>query len=407
MPRKKTKSSKKAPPTTGYSRAAKTVLQEGASRVQEMHGAIAGKTFTILKNVPVIGGPARLVQQVHDAITDGVYAAIRHGGGGLLDIAGAIERHDASNAPAEPSSRLARTVRSALNAAFGDHFADTNSVLAIAMGLRLAGRAIPLEPEALARAYPAASGRLCLFVHGLGCDEHCWEGRGDETDMPRQLAADMGYTVLTLRYNTGLPIVDNGAQLAVLLDELLAAWPQTVHDLVIIGHSMGALVARSACAHAAAAVLPWLGRMRMVACLGSPNLGSPVEKLGHLTTMALGLSAITEPLARIAARRSQGIQDLRHGLAPHAPTAGHIAWRFVGGSLVDDPNNPLGEIIGDGLVTLGSATAHEPTGDVQSVRLGGVGHLELLNDARVYAQIVAWLRELPAATPKPAESAGA
>lgn len=394
MARNRKAPSPESPPTAGYSATAKTALQEGASRVQEMHEAIAGKTFGVLKNIPVVSGPAQLAQQIHDAMVAGVYGAVRVGGGSFLDMAATLEKQGGAGVPADPPGRLASGVRSALNAAFGDHFADSNSVLAIAMGLYVGGQPVPVEREALALAYPAGGKRLCLFIHGLGCDEHCWDAGEGGLAMPGQLTADTGHTALMLRYNTGLPIVENGARLAVLLTELVAAWPQAIDQLLIIGHSMGGLVARSACAQATEAGLSWVERTRMVVCLGSPHLGAALEKLGEMTTLALRLSSITEPLARIAARRSQGIQDLRHGLGAHAAADNAIAWRFVGGSLAEDPTNPLGDVIGDGLVTLGSATAHELTGDVQSIRLGGVSHMGLLNDARVYRQIVAWLGPL-------------
>lgn len=402
MSRRKPPQHPPEPPLTGYSQVAKTVLQEGASRVEEMHRAIAAQSFDLVKGIPLAGAPARLVQQAHDAIAGGVYTAIRQGGGGLLDLAAFLEKPGtvpaapaAGDTPPDPPSRLASGMRSALNAAFGDHFAETNNILALTMDLRLGGQPVALHREALARAYPAAGDRVCVFIHGLWHDEHCWEASGGGVDMPRQVARDTGHAPLTLRYNTGLPIVENGAQLAVLLAELLEAWPVPLHELVLIGHSMGGLVARSACTQAAAAGLNWLERTRMVICLGSPHLGSPVERLGELATTALGLSAITAPLGQIAAQRSQGIQDLRHGLGPPTQTANHIAWRFVGGSVADDPDDPLGEIIGDGLVTLSSATAHELTGDVDSVRLGGVGHMELIKEARVYRRILAWLKAGP------------
>lgn len=73
-----------------------------------------------------------------------------------------------------------------------------------------------------------------------------------------------------------------------------------------------------------------------------------------------------------------------------------IAWRFIGGSLAEDLENPLGALIGDGLVTLGSATAGPLDGDVRGVRLGGVGHMGLLHDERVYRQIREWLEDTKA-----------
>lgn len=396
MARKKAPSVPQSPPIAGYGETAKTVLVEGANLVQEMHEAIAGQTFDALKHIPLVGGPAQAVRHIHDALLAGIYGAVRVGGGSLLDVAAAIEKYGASDKPASPPSRMASSVLSALNAAFGDHFADANSVMAIAMGLYVAGSPVPLEPVALAAAYPGSGGRLCLFLHGLGYDEHCWDTADGGISIPSRLAADTGRTSLALRYNTGLPIVENGARFALLLTELLAVWPEPITELLLVGHSMGGLVARSACAQAVAANLPWLEKVRMVVCLGSPHLGAPLEKLGEIVTVALRLSALTEPLARLAAKRSQGIQDLRHGLGALAENSGNIAWRFIGGSIAEDPTNPLGEIVGDGLVTLTSATAHELTGDVQSLRLGGVGHMGLLNDPRVYEQIIAWMGELEA-----------
>ncbi|MBA3998528.1 MAG: hypothetical protein C0466_15375 [Candidatus Accumulibacter sp.] len=408
--RKDDEDSTPSPPQTGYSEAARTVLQETSARVQEMHGAIAARSFDVLQKIPLVAGPATLVRHAHDAIAGSVYAAIRFGGGGLLGLAAQLENgRRQAKAPALPPklppdrpNRLASSPRSALNAAFGDHLAGTRSVLAIPMAIHRAGHAVPLTRTALAAAFPAAGERLCLFIHGLAYDERCWdvETPGDPTketngvDIPRRLAAELGYSTLALRYNSGLPIVENGAQLAVLLEALLAEWPCVPRELVIVGHSMGGLIARSACAQAGDAGLSWPGRTRMVICLGSPHLGSPLERLGHLATTALGLSTITAPLARVAAQRSQGIQDLRHGVSDGF--AKGIAWRFVGGSLAEDPENPLGELIGDGLVTLGSATVGPLDGDVLSVRLGGVGHMGLLHDERVYRQIREWLQDTKA-----------
>ena len=85
--------------------------------------------------------------------------------------------------------------------------------------------------------------------------------------------AELGYTPLYLRYNTGLTVADNGQQLARQLQKLLAVYPQPVDELVLIGHSMGGLVARSACQQASAENLPWLNLTRMVICLGSPHQG--------------------------------------------------------------------------------------------------------------------------------------
>jgi pimeloyl-ACP methyl ester carboxylesterase len=395
-----TKHADAAPPRTGYSHAAKTAVQETTLRVKEMHRAIAGKSFGILRRIPLVAGPAQVVQSAHDVISAAVYAAIHHGSGGLLAAAAIVEKQRTGFAASKPPGRLVSGLRSALNAAFGDHLAASNNVLAIDMAIHANGAAIPLDGVALRSDFPEAGGRLCIFIHGLGCDEHSWR-TGDaaaegETDFGSQLHAEFDYTPLYLHYNSGLPIARNCAQLALLLEELLDAWPWPVTDLLIVGHSMGGLLALGACERAATSGLRWPQATRMLVSLGSPQLGSPLERLGHLTTAALNLSNITTPLARIAATRSQGIKDLRGGPGAAQTVSGQhrIAFRFLGASLAEDPDHPLGEFLGDGLVTLSSATAHAIEGDVQSARLGKLGHMRLLGDARVYQQIRAWLVEL-------------
>ncbi len=385
---------KKTPPETGYSDAAKVAVQETNARVQEMHRAIAAQSFDILTQIPLVAGPASVVQKVHDAIAGGVYAAIHHGSGGVLGAAAIVERKLPESVDDRPPGRLACGVRSALNAAFGDHLEQAGNVLAIAMGIYRDGVMLALDRPALAAAFPASGGRLCVFIHGLAFDEHCWQPAGDgEIDFASGLQADFGYTPLYLRYNTGLPIAENGARLAGLLEELLAAWPEPVAELLLIGHSMGGLIARAACETGTAGDLHWPQVTTMLVCLGSPHLGSPVERLGQAVTVALDKHAITAPLGKIAATRSQGVKDLRHGPGASPATPHAIALRFIGGTLTDDVDHPLAEWFGDGLVTMGSATSHPVTGDVKSARLGGIPHMALTNEPRVYDQIKAWLAE--------------
>ncbi len=400
------RSRRNSSPVSGYYSALKTGFEETTRRVQEIHRAIANLSFQAQQWIPGLAEPARLVKNAHDAITDGVYAAIRQSGGGLLEVAALLEQRGAANAPAgaAPPSRLAVGLRSALNAAVGDHLASSANPLAITMGFYASGHhPIPLTAAGLRAHLPDPSDRLGIFIHGLGCDEHSWQPAaktaGDPPGQPygARLQADLGYTPLYLRYNTGLPIADNGRQLARLLCDLLAVWPRPVRELVLIGHSMGGLVARGACDEAAAESLPWLKPTRMVICLGSPHRGAPLERLGHLTTAALHLSKVTAPLGKIAAARSAGVKDLRHGLRAHeertqaAAVASGVAYRFISANLTEDPDHPLGHILGDGLVTLHSATVPELSDDVDSVRLGGLGHMALLNEPRVYEQIRQWL----------------
>src|SRR5882762_6666170 len=112
-------------PQGQYAPALKAGFRATTSRVQEMHHAIAGKTFDALQMVPGVSVPARVVQSAHDAIADGVYAAVRHAGSAMLSMAGAAEAMT-GNPQHQPGAKE-QAVRSALNGVFGDSLAQANN----------------------------------------------------------------------------------------------------------------------------------------------------------------------------------------------------------------------------------------------------------------------------------------
>ena len=372
--------------------------------VQEMHQAIAGKTFDSLLRVPGLSVPTRIVQGVHDAITQGVYAAVRHGGSAAWTLAGGAERLAAD--PQRVPGKKERVLRGALNGAIGDALAASGSALAVQMGLHDHAGPLALTTESLAALRP----RVCVFLHGLACDEQSWRLRNDDAwgssrwadTLPTGttihygalLERELGVSALWLRYNSGLAIDNNAQQLAELLDRMARAAPQ-VAEWVLIGHSMGGLVARRAQALAAENGMAWAQRVPMIVCLGSPHQGAPLAKFGHVATAALAVSEVTRPLARIAGARSRGIKDLRRGLGGAAPNAEAPALRLVFATLGDEEGGDMGALVGtlfgDGLVRGGSAADDGVKGDVQRVEVAGLGHMGLLNHPRVYAVIRAWL----------------
>ena len=410
-PRSAAKAKPSKAPLAAFAPALNAGVSATVQTVQDMHHAIADKTFNGLQRIPGLSVPTRIVQGVHDAITQSVYAAVRHGSGAFMAMAGAAEQlaTDASSAPGGPE----RAVRSALNGAFGDALAGAGSSLAVTMGFHSDGAPLPLSPESLHGLRP----RVCVFIHGLACDEHSWQrandawagtpwehplARGEAVHYGTLLAHELGISPVYLRYNTGLPVAENARLLAELLEQLCSAAPPHVRELVLVGHSMGGLVARSACDLAAVAQLSWLARVNLLVCLGTPHQGALLEQLGHLTGLALSLSKVTQPLARIANSRSQGIKDLRHGLkgkggrkTPVPPP--HVALRFIAATLGDEGDSKMsaliGKALGDGLVLPGSAADDGLGGDVQRIELAGLGHMALLNHPRVYAQLREWLAD--------------
>jgi hypothetical protein len=154
-------------------------------------------------------------------------------------------------------------------------------------------------------------------------------------------------------------------------------------------------VARRAHALAAAAGQAWVQRAPMIVCLGSPDQGARLEQLGQFAATALNLSDVSRPLGRIADARSQGIEDLRSGLEGQPCPTATPALRLLFGTPGDEADAGVGSLIGklfgDGLVVPGSAADDGLTGDVERIKLAGLGHMSLLNHPRVYAVLRRWL----------------
>ncbi len=201
-----------------------------------------------------------------------------------------------------------------------------------------------------------------------------WERSGH--DHGEALARDLGVEPMYLLYNSGRHVSENGRELAAVLEALLA---ERDAELTILAHSMGGLVARSACHHAAEAGHAWPQRLDKLVFLGTPHLGAPLERGGRWLELLLGVSPYSAPLARLGTIRGAGITDLRHGIATPLP-----------------PDVPCFALAGtrDVLVPVASALGrHEdPTR-----RLGfpeercwigrGIGHFDLLDHPEVYARL--------------------
>lgn len=289
-----------------------------------------------------------------------------------------------------------------LNGLLGEHLQQAEHPLATPLQLRHQGQVLaPASTPQLADALgEQARQRVLLLVHDLCLDEHSWQRDGH--DYGALLAGTLDATVLTLRYNSGLAVHANAALLAEQLDRLHAAWPLTLQTLDAVGHGMGGLVLRSACAQAEAARQPWRGALRRLVFLGTPHLGLPVQRLHPWLRRVLGLRQVSAPLARLAKWRSAGMADLHQarllpgvGMRPSPPLplplpAGVVCHALAG--LL-----PGGSIRqrGDGLVPLDSALGRHADAQ-RSLGLPAsqcwvaddVHHLELLSHARVYRRLL-------------------
>ena len=125
-----------------------------------------------------------------------------------------------------------------LNGAVGDYLVRTDNGLALPMALHLHGEPIAPASAALSAAYPDATARVVVPVHGLMNNESIF-AMPDARDYGTLLRDDLGLTPLYVRYNSGLPIADNGAALSALLSTLVSEYPVPIEEIVLLGYSMG------------------------------------------------------------------------------------------------------------------------------------------------------------------------
>jgi pimeloyl-ACP methyl ester carboxylesterase len=354
------------------------------------------------------------VQLAHDAVSRAVYAGLR----GAATLAGEAAGQALALRGPRDGRAISATPRGAaalgvLNGLYGDALEAEGSDLQEPMAVRVGGAIVAPEPWALAAAFPEATPRLVVFVHGLMETEHSWR-LGGGPGYGRRLARDLGCTPVDVRYNSGRHISRNGCSLAGLLEAVVAGWPVEVEEIALVGHSMGGLVARSACHQAAEDVRAWVGHVRHVVSLGTPHMGAPLAQGVHYAAHALHAVPETRPFARFLRRRSAGIRDLRQGslvdrdwdgrdpdglraaACEEVPLLGGATHCFVAATLTRDPDHPVGRLIGDWLVLPASASGRSrarqlPFAEEHGLRVGGAHHLALLNHPEIYAKLREWL----------------
>jgi pimeloyl-ACP methyl ester carboxylesterase len=361
--------------------------------VRDLHGAVARRAFGLTNRAT--GGSALGTQVVHDRISRTVYAGI--GAGIRAASAGLRAAEKRGLGPRLEAGPRGRQVLSAVNGLLGDRLVDERPELAIPMSVRLRASDVPLDTASLAAAFPQATGDVVVFLHGLGENDDSWNLRRDELGGTYGTRlADEAWTPVYLRANTGLPLAQNGVALASLLDGLVAAWPTDVRRIALVGHSMGGLIVRAACAVATDAETPWTGLVTNVVTLGTPHLGAPLERTVHLGARVLGVLPESAPIGRILEYRSVGILDLRRGLAADVQHLPHARYHLVAATLAGSQRHPVSEIFGDLLVRYPSAVGKArrgremfPGADV--LHVPGTGHFGLLNHPAVTTALKNWL----------------
>lgn len=301
--------------------------------------------------------------------------------------------------PASASNSTRDALVAAINGVYGDHLAETANPLATKMCFRHEGNELDTgQLEAL----PDTNGKVLLFIHGLCLNDGHWTRNG--VNHAEALARDLGYTPIYLRYNTGLPIAANGRELAAMLERLITTLPDGLSELTIAGHSMGGLVARSACHYGSVAAHQWVKHLGKLVSIGTPHQGAPLERGGNWVNYAMDKSPYAAPFTRIAKKRSAGITDLRHGsitdeAGVFVPLPDEVEYYAIAVTLAKRSNRIHERLIGDGLVPIDSALgrSQDPSRGLQIPEsrqwLGfETGHIEMLGKPEVYQQLRDWLQ---------------
>lgn len=366
--------------------------------VRDVHGAIAGRLHGL--NDRLQGGGPTIGHRVHDGISKVVYTGISSGfraGSQGLRLAGRA----GLGGPLEASAP-GRRATAIVNGLIGDRLRDEGSPFSFDLAVRVDGHDVVPDRDGLAAAFPAATERMVVFLHGLVENEEFWTRPAKpKREVPDRRSygerlVEEGWTPVFLRVNTGLALAENGVALAALMQRLVEGWPVGVRRIALVGHSMGGLVGRAACAVSTDRPDPWTEKVTDVVCLGTPHLGAPLERVVNKGVGALGRLPESAPFGRILEYRSVGILDLRHGLARDVQNLPHARYRLVGATLTRSSRSVTSGTLGDLLVPFDSAMGRRRNGEemfpgAETLHVPCADHFDLLNHDDIYAALREWL----------------
>ena len=358
---------------------------------RDTHRAFADRAFGLANRGTMRA--ARVPQAVHDAVAGSIYASISVA---FTAAATGMAKMGASGlGPRLNDSPQGRVLHSAVNGLIGEKLRDEHPHLALSMTVRVDGRPVRLDAASLAEAFPRASDRIVVFIHGLGEHEDHWNVRRYEMggSYGSRLEAAAGWSPVYLRVNTGLSVAENGVALTALMRQLVEGWPVPVERIAMVGHSMGGLIVRAACSVDTEDETPWTEKVSDVVTLGTPHLGADLALGVSHGSRLMALAPEVAAFGRILEHRSPGIRDLERGL-PELPPMPHARYRLVSAAL-GSATSPLGRLLGDLLVRQSSATATRRAlrlfPDADLLHIPNADHFSLLNHPEVFRALKEWL----------------
>lgn len=170
-----------------------------------MHAGIAGRVFAS------IGPPAAPTRLIHGGLTRAIYGGVDRGIRGATQAAGAVaaELWGDDGDEALESRTTSAAVLAAVNGICGDELTERDNSLAGPMAIRHRGRVVPPTADGLATAFPSATERVVVFVHGWCLTERSWSRtpakdteEKDSRTYGERLREDLGFSPIRLRYNS-------------------------------------------------------------------------------------------------------------------------------------------------------------------------------------------------------------
>jgi pimeloyl-ACP methyl ester carboxylesterase len=400
MSKKKNKDSK----LQGVSRLVTDATIGITDLVESMHNRIVHPPFL----------PSTPIQHLITNIAGIAYTSVRWStkliGGGVDKALGLF----ASVSGEIKTTNEKEAIHSVLNGVIGDYLEKTENPLEIKMQFRFQAKAITLDTESIEKTYPTINGKIILMVHGSCMNDIQWTRK--EHNHGTALAKEFDRTPIYLHYNSGRHISTNGQNLNELLEKLISEWPVPIEELIIIAHSMGGLVTRSALHYGQQQQNSWTKHLKKIVFLGTPHHGASMEQAGNYLDVVLEAVPYARPFARLGKIRSAGVTDLRYGSLLDEDWQNIDRFKMKGDQRlnVSLPENVqcysiagvngkantslTAQLLGDNMVGIKSALGqHEnSTKDLKFKEAHTWiayenNHLDLLSNPKVYNKIKSWI----------------
>lgn len=372
--------------------------------VEDMHNRIVHPSF--LPSTPI----QKLITNIAGFTYKNTRWSTKLVGGSLDKVLGKLDPV-IGNLKATPESEA---IRSALNGVIGDYLEEKENPLKITMQFRHQSKTIKNDSKNLNSTYPAINGKILIMVHGSCMNDMQWTRK--EHNHGLELAKELDKTPIYLYYNSGRNISTNGKNFNILLEELITHWPVPIEELVIVAHSMGGLVTRSAAYYGKQKQKAWIKHLKKIVFLGTPHHGTPLERTGNYLDVTLESFPYTKPFARLAKIRSAGVTDLRYGniidedwqkndrfklngdQRENIPLPKKVACYSIAAAIGKETSPISSRILGDTLVDVESALGiHKNSSKNLHFKKENTwiayesSHLDLLNNINIYNKIKKWI----------------